>query len=306
MSAEPRVTRKGKGRAIEAANTSASTPASGTSTPGGNGASTGEFQATQWPQTADIPSAEPGQGAPPPRKRARMASGRGRGRGQNTIISAPFTSSPAGRGHKRETATPIELQESGGNLSGLVNFQTGVMSVSGSPLTRKPSRNEAIRPGGPQNKSTGLGGMDDKTKRSNTAKDKFHTMKERYESVMRVQMQYKREITVAEDKLKRLQNECNLLLDAIEIAAPSQQSILHFLTQDPIPSQYHLVNRPPLPQPPAPVPPPPPAVAPFEHMEGAPPDHAHGVPPLPPPPSSRRHHRSAVNGTNGHDTPHHG
>lgn len=61
----------------------------------------------------------------------------------------------------------------------------------------------------------------------------------------------------------------SLLLDAVDIAAPSQPTLLHYLTQDPIPAHYHLTARGLLPPP----------------MEA--------VEPEPQPPRS-------ANGTNGH------
>ncbi|KAH9930268.1 uncharacterized protein B0H18DRAFT_994096 [Fomitopsis serialis] len=60
---------------------------------------------------------------------------------------------------------------------------------------------------------------------------------------------YRKELTLAEDKLKKLQDECNLLLDAVDIAAPAQPSLLHYLARDPIPPQYHSYQSAPVPVP---------------------------------------------------------
>ncbi|THH20074.1 hypothetical protein EUX98_g8651 [Antrodiella citrinella] len=92
---------------------------------------------------------------------------------------------------------------------------------------------------------------------------RFNQLKEKFDNVTATRDQYNKELAVAQDKLKKLENECNLLLDAVDIAAPSQPTILHYLTQDPIPAHYHLTARGPLPPPmqpmdPDPLPPPPP------------------------------------------------
>ncbi|EKM50726.1 uncharacterized protein PHACADRAFT_264178 [Phanerochaete carnosa HHB-10118-sp] len=108
-------------------------------------------------------------------------------------------------------------------------------------------------------------------------------MKERYEVVTAAHEKYERELALANEKIKRLQDECNLLLDAVDIAVPGQPSLLQYLEQDPVPAhymtlsgpQYELPVAPPLPQ-------------------------AEALPPHPP---SRTHSQDSVpqtNGTNGH------
>ncbi|TCD69061.1 hypothetical protein EIP91_008959 [Steccherinum ochraceum] len=94
-------------------------------------------------------------------------------------------------------------------------------------------------------------------KQPRSYKDKFNLLKEKYDQVTAARDRYNKELAVAQDKIKKLENECNLLLDAVDIAAPSQPTILHYLTQDPIPEHYHITSRGPLPppmQPPEPEP----------------------------------------------------
>ncbi|KAI0070702.1 hypothetical protein K474DRAFT_1669785 [Panus rudis PR-1116 ss-1] len=74
-------------------------------------------------------------------------------------------------------------------------------------------------------------------------KDKFITLREEYESVSQKRLSLERQLATANEKLKKLQNECNLLLDAVDIAATSQPTILHYLEQDPVPPQYSTPQR---------------------------------------------------------------
>ncbi|KAL4243781.1 hypothetical protein ABKN59_011823 [Abortiporus biennis] len=102
--------------------------------------------------------------------------------------------------------------------------------------------------------SRGGGGNDDKNKQPpsfmptptrlplKTYKDKFNALKEKYEQVNSTKLQYERELAVAQDKIKKLENECNLLLDAVDIAAPSQPNIIHYLAHDPVPDEYTLAG----------------------------------------------------------------
>ncbi|EMD39372.1 hypothetical protein CERSUDRAFT_93408 [Gelatoporia subvermispora B] len=114
-------------------------------------------------------------------------------------------------------------------------------------------------------------------------KEKFQALREKYDQTVATHEQYKRELELANDKLKRLQEECNLLLDAVDIAVPAQPSLLHYLSQDPIPPQYHSYTVPFAPAPAAPQPAPP---------QPAPPQ-------APPRTRSRRSSQQHVNG-NGH------
>ncbi|CAL1713997.1 unnamed protein product [Somion occarium] len=104
-------------------------------------------------------------------------------------------------------------------------------------------------------------------------KDKFHELREKYESVTQRQ-RYEHELAVANAKIRKLQNECNLLLDAVDIAAPSQDNISYYLKLDPVPPQYEFRGRN------ITIPPPPPI--PMEGIETA------------------THPREITNGTNGH------
>ncbi|KAI0954494.1 hypothetical protein AcW1_006371 [Taiwanofungus camphoratus] len=98
-------------------------------------------------------------------------------------------------------------------------------------------------------------------------KEKFQALREKYEQVTATREAYERELAIADEKVKRLQEECecvflpsNLLLDAVDIAVPAQPSLLHYLSRDPIPPQYHSYQVPFPAAPNAPPPPPPPPV----------------------------------------------
>ncbi|KAK7685774.1 hypothetical protein QCA50_011120 [Cerrena zonata] len=105
-------------------------------------------------------------------------------------------------------------------------------------------------------------------------KDKFNALREKYEAVTAQKVSYAQQLAVANDKIRKLQNECNLLLDAVDIAAPSQENISYYLSLDPVPPQYDLQRR---------------------NLPGGPP------PPEPLPVSPpHSHSREITNGTNGH------
>ncbi|KAI0091430.1 hypothetical protein BDY19DRAFT_930455 [Irpex rosettiformis] len=114
--------------------------------------------------------------------------------------------------------------------------------------------------------------------RATKYKDKFLAMKERYEHVTSTHSKYERELAIANEKMRNLQNECNLLLDAVDIAVPGQPSLMHYLQHDPVPVHYATAN--------AVVP-----EAPMMPLQV--PSSQQSAPPAPPPP----HH---TNGTNGH------
>ncbi|OBZ73826.1 hypothetical protein A0H81_06478 [Grifola frondosa] len=88
-------------------------------------------------------------------------------------------------------------------------------------------------------------------------KEKFQTLREKYEQVTATHEKYERELALADLKVKHLQDECNLLLDAVDIAVPAQPSLVHYLSRDPIPQQYHSYTVP-MPAMEQPAPPPPP------------------------------------------------
>ncbi|KAI0643968.1 hypothetical protein C8Q79DRAFT_121833 [Trametes meyenii] len=124
-------------------------------------------------------------------------------------------------------------------------------------------------------------------------KDKFLALRDKYDTVTATHEDLERQLVRADEKLKRLQEECNLLLDAVDIAVPAQPTLVHYLKRDPIPPQYysHTVpvpaNLPPeatipqhFPSPPRPLSPPP----------TNPHAHPHGRPPSPPPPMHMQHH----------------
>ncbi|TFY67271.1 hypothetical protein EVJ58_g1718 [Rhodofomes roseus] len=77
-----------------------------------------------------------------------------------------------------------------------------------------------------------------------TYKEKYFAMQEKHTQVSETREAYRKELALAEDKVKKLQDECNLLLDAVDIAAPAQPSLLHYLARDPIPPQYHSYSVP--------------------------------------------------------------
>ncbi|KAI0692922.1 hypothetical protein C8T65DRAFT_524540, partial [Cerioporus squamosus] len=100
-------------------------------------------------------------------------------------------------------------------------------------------------------------------------KEKFQGLREKYDQVTATHAEYERALARADEKLKRLQEECNLLLDAVDIAVPAQPTLLHYLARDPIPPQYYSYT--------VPVPPP--------GTEGPPPP-IHQAGPVPPHPPS--------------------
>jgi len=83
--------------------------------------------------------------------------------------------------------------------------------------------------------------------RATRYKEKFQALREKYDQVTTTHDQYKRELAIAEEKARRLQAECNLLLDAVDIAVPAQPTLLHYLARDPIPPQYHSYTSIPIP-----------------------------------------------------------
>ncbi|KAH8093235.1 hypothetical protein BXZ70DRAFT_388370 [Cristinia sonorae] len=114
------------------------------------------------------------------------------------------------------------------------------------PEPPQPSTSRSTRPHDPPN---GDRARSSAPKQQRSYRDKFNQLKEKFDQVNATRDRYNKELAVAQDKIKKLENECNLLLDAVDIAAPSQPSILHFLTQDPIPAHYHLISRGSLPPP---------------------------------------------------------
>ncbi|KAI0715951.1 hypothetical protein C8Q72DRAFT_179003 [Fomitopsis betulina] len=103
-------------------------------------------------------------------------------------------------------------------------------------------------------------------------------MQEKHTQVSETREAYRKELALAEDKLRKLQDECNLLLDAVDIAAPAQPSLLHYLARDPVPPQYHSYQVPFPSAEPAPAPPTHPlspgsAAPPPAHSQGQP--HSH-------------------------------
>ncbi|KAI0758584.1 hypothetical protein BC629DRAFT_1295726 [Irpex lacteus] len=74
--------------------------------------------------------------------------------------------------------------------------------------------------------------------------DRFLAMKEKYEQVNATHTQYERELAQAAEKMRNLQNECNLLLDAVDIAVPGQPTLIHYLQHDPVPIHYTTASVP--------------------------------------------------------------
>ncbi|CCL99503.1 uncharacterized protein FIBRA_01521 [Fibroporia radiculosa] len=68
---------------------------------------------------------------------------------------------------------------------------------------------------------------------------RFQNLREKYEQVTATHELVEKQLAIANEKVKRLQEECNLLLDAVDIAVPAQPTLRHYLAQDPIPPQYH-------------------------------------------------------------------
>ncbi|EIN06202.1 hypothetical protein PUNSTDRAFT_54475 [Punctularia strigosozonata HHB-11173 SS5] len=65
--------------------------------------------------------------------------------------------------------------------------------------------------------------------RANRYKEKFHSLRERYDQVNAQHETYVRELATADAKMKRLQAECELLLDAVALAAPAQPTLMQYL-----------------------------------------------------------------------------
>ncbi|KAI0339716.1 hypothetical protein BDW22DRAFT_1361294 [Trametopsis cervina] len=100
-------------------------------------------------------------------------------------------------------------------------------------------------------------------------KEKFLAMKEKYEQVVATHEKYERELALANEKIRNLQNECNLLLDAVDIAVPGQPTLMHYLQHDPIPTQYSTTTAPVYPEL-IPMPPPPAEPVEIDQTQGAP------------------------------------
>ncbi|KAI0748954.1 hypothetical protein C8Q74DRAFT_381994 [Fomes fomentarius] len=79
-------------------------------------------------------------------------------------------------------------------------------------------------------------------------KEKFQALREKYDQVTATHVEYEHALARADEKLKRLQEECNLLLDAVDIAVPAQPTLLHYLARDPIPPNTTRTLSPSLPQ----------------------------------------------------------
>ncbi|KAI5123207.1 hypothetical protein M0805_003973 [Coniferiporia weirii] len=95
--------------------------------------------------------------------------------------------------------------------------------------------------------------------KGSTYKTKFHSLRERYDVVTSKQEDLRRELELANQRLKAVQAENDLLLDAMQIVTPTQPGLLSILQQiDPDPAMLQL-NGPPDhlgPGPPPPLPPP--------------------------------------------------
>ncbi|KAG1747985.1 uncharacterized protein EDB91DRAFT_52843 [Suillus paluster] len=92
-------------------------------------------------------------------------------------------------------------------------------------------------------------------------KEKFQGLRERYDRVLGLHKEYERDLELANARMRKLQAENDLLLDAINLTVPATPSLMH-LTR-PSPTLYsHLA--------PAPAPPPP------HHMNGHGVSHSNG------------------------------
>ncbi|KZT07171.1 uncharacterized protein LAESUDRAFT_117383 [Laetiporus sulphureus 93-53] len=143
-------------------------------------------------------------------------------------------------------------------------MESSTSSISNIPWTRTPSNGKTPRPGEKimDDKSIFVKSTPQPGHRGTPYKEKYHAMQERFNQVSATRETARRELAIAEEKLKRLQEECNLLLDAVDIAVPAQPTLLHYLSQDPIPPQYHSYQVPFPAAPGAPAAPPDPTPAP--------------------------------------------
>ncbi|OAX35190.1 hypothetical protein K503DRAFT_803014 [Rhizopogon vinicolor AM-OR11-026] len=75
-------------------------------------------------------------------------------------------------------------------------------------------------------------------------KEKFQTLRERYDQVVALHEEYEKDLELANARMRKLQAENDLLLDAINLAVPAMPSLIH-LTR-PSPTQYsHSASAPP-------------------------------------------------------------
>ncbi|OJA12812.1 hypothetical protein AZE42_09582 [Rhizopogon vesiculosus] len=75
-------------------------------------------------------------------------------------------------------------------------------------------------------------------------KEKFQTLRERYDQVVALHEEYEKDLELANARMRKLQAENDLLLDAINLAVPAMPSLIH-LTR-PSPTLYsHSASAPP-------------------------------------------------------------
>ncbi|KAF9224128.1 hypothetical protein BS17DRAFT_780516 [Gyrodon lividus] len=104
-------------------------------------------------------------------------------------------------------------------------------------------------------------------------KEKFQVLKERFDQVSTLHQEYERDLELANTRIRKLQAENDLLLDAISITVPVTPSLMHLIRPSPtgtsssMPMTSYTHAPPPQPQP----------VAGY-HMNGHAHNHAHGHP----------------------------
>ncbi|KIJ65484.1 hypothetical protein HYDPIDRAFT_110574 [Hydnomerulius pinastri MD-312] len=101
-------------------------------------------------------------------------------------------------------------------------------------------------------------------------KEKFQALKERFDQVSAQREEYERDLELANARMRKLQAENDLLLDAISITVPATPSLMHLIRPSPTATSSS-----------APLasythPPPPPPHAPHHHTNGHGHSHAHG------------------------------
>jgi len=95
--------------------------------------------------------------------------------------------------------------------------------------TATPQPEPMPRGGRPKVELEGLGKFKLTGAKGNRYKDKFQTMRERYDGVIAKNEATRRELEAANVRLRKIQGENNLLLDAMEIVARGQPTLLQYL-----------------------------------------------------------------------------
>ncbi|KAI6149656.1 hypothetical protein BKA82DRAFT_4131701 [Pisolithus tinctorius] len=88
-------------------------------------------------------------------------------------------------------------------------------------------------------------------------KEKYQTLREKFDQVNALHEEYEKELELASARIKKLQAENDLLLDAISITIPATPSLMHLIrpsptSTTPLPMPSHPQHQQPVGQPPHP------------------------------------------------------